>query len=74
MRRGITFKIYENVYNIHMNLKDLINHENMWVAYSKDRKHIVTKSKSLEDLLKKIKANKDLIVSFIPPSDITVSP
>lgn len=57
-----------------MNLKDLINYENMWVAYSKDRKYIVNKSKSLEGLLKKIKADNELIVSFIPRSDTTVSP
>lgn len=57
-----------------MNLKDLIKHENMWVAYSKDRKSIVRESKSLEDLLKKIKSDKELIISFIPRSDITISP
>ena len=57
-----------------MNLKDLINYENMWVAYSKDRKYIVDKSKSLEGLLKKIKADNELIVSFIPRSDTTISP
>lgn len=59
---------------MYMNLKDLISYENMWVAYSKDRKHIVNKSKSLDGLLKKIKTDKELIVSFIPRSDITVSP
>ena len=57
-----------------MNLKDLIDYENMWVAYSKDRKYIVNKSKSLEGLLKKIKEDKELIVSFIPRSDTTISP
>ncbi len=57
-----------------MKLKDLIKHENMWVAYSKDRKYIVEKSKSLKGLLGKIKKDKELVVSFIPPSDTTLSP
>ncbi len=57
-----------------MKLKDLINYGNMWVAYSKDRKYIVEKSKSLKGLLEKIKGDKELIVSFIPPSDTTLSP
>lgn len=57
-----------------MKLKDLVSHENMWVAYSKDRKYIVEKSKSLKSLLGKIKRDKELIISFIPPSNTTLSP
>lgn len=63
-----------SVYNILMVTEDLIKHQNMWVAYSKDRKDIVGRSKSLKDLLRKIKGKNDLIVSFLPPASTTLSP
>ena len=56
-----------------MDINELIKYENMWVAYSSDRKLVKEKSKTLKSLLKKIK-DKDLIISFIPRSDVTVSP
>jgi len=57
-----------------MNIKDLTSYQNMWIAYSKDRKRIIEKSKSLQELLKKIEGNDDLIVSFLPSSNATLSP
>ncbi len=57
-----------------MILNDLIKLQNKWVAFSKDRKKIVNKASSLEDLLKKIKKKEDLIISFIQPADRYLSP
>lgn len=50
-----------------MKLEELVKLQNKWVAFSKDRKKVVEKANSLENLLKKIKNEKDLIVSFIQP-------
>jgi hypothetical protein len=57
-----------------MATRDLLKHQNMWIAYSKDRKNIIDRSKSLKDLLKKIEGKNDLIVSFLPPANTTLSP
>lgn len=62
------------VYNKNMKLEELIKLQNKWVAFSKDRKKVVGKASSLEDLLKKIKNEKDLIVSFMHPADKFLSP
>src|SRR4030042_1923379 len=37
-----------------MKLEELLKLQNKWVAFSKDRKKVVEKASSLEDLLKKI--------------------
>lgn len=57
------------MYNHFMRLNDLVKLQNKWVAFSKDRKKVVDKASSLGELLKKIKNQKDLIVSFIHPAD-----
>lgn len=57
-----------------MKLEELIKLQNKWVAFSKDRKRVVEKANSLEDLLKKIKNEQDLIVSFMSPADKFLSP
>ena len=62
------------VYNKIMKLEELLKLQNKWVAFSKDRKKVVEKASSLEDLLKKIKNEKDLIVSFMHPADKFLSP
>jgi len=62
------------MYNKVMKLEELIKLQNKWVAFSKDRKKVVEKASSLENLLKKIKNEKDLIVSFMHPADKFLSP
>lgn len=57
-----------------MNTKQLYKLQDSWVAFSKDRKRIIAKAKNLKKLLSLIKGEKDLIVSFIPRSDIFLSP
>jgi len=57
-----------------MLLNDLAKSQNKWVAFSKDRKKIIDKASSLEELFKKIKNREDLIVSFIQPADRFSSP
>lgn len=57
-----------------MDVKELIKFQNKWVAFTKDRKKIVYKSNSLGNLLKKVKKQEDLILSFIHPADRFLSP
>lgn len=49
----------------------LLNHENKWVALSKDRDKVLFASKSLESLFKKLDKvkNKDVILHYVPPFD-----
>ncbi len=57
-----------------MDIKQLYKLQDSWVAFSKDRKKIVAKAKKLTGLLNLIKGKRDLIISFIPRSDIFLSP
>lgn len=57
-----------------MSVKQLLKLQNKWVAFSKDRTKIIDKASSLGKLLKKIKKQDDLIVSFIHPADRYLSP
>jgi hypothetical protein len=57
-----------------MDMKQLYKLQNNWVAFTKDRKGVVARSKKLNRLLGLIEGKKDLIVSFIPRSDIFLSP
>ena len=57
-----------------MSVKQLLKLQNMWVAFSKDRTKVVDKASSLGKLLKKIKDQEDLVVSFIHPADRFLSP
>ena len=57
-----------------MNIKDLMNYQNMWVAYSKDRKRIVNKSKSLQELLKNRKVTNPLDCLFDTGADRILLP
>jgi len=57
-----------------MDVKQLYKLQDSWVAFSKDRKKVVAKAKKLSGLLNLVKNKKDLIVSFIPRSDIFLSP
>ena len=59
-----------------MKLEDLhkIKLQNKWVAFSKDRKKVVEKASTLENLLKKIGDQRDLVVSFMHPADKFLSP
>ncbi len=56
-----------------MDTKQLYKLQDSWVAFSKDRKKVVAKAKRLNGLLNSIKGKKDLIVSFIPSSDVFLS-
>ncbi len=62
------------MYNDYMKVKELIKLQNKWVAFSKDRTKIINKASSLGELLKKIKKQDDLVVSFIHPADSYLSP
>ena len=57
-----------------MDVKKLYELQNSWVAFSKDRKRVVAKAKKLSGLLNLINGKRNLIVSFIPRSDIFLSP
>jgi len=57
-----------------MNVKQLYKLQDSWVAFSKDRKRVVAKAKKLSGLLNLINGEKDLIISFVPRSDIFLSP
>ena len=57
-----------------MSVKQLLKLQNKWVAFSKDRTKVVDKASSLGKLLKKIKDQEDLVVSFIHPADRYLSP
>jgi len=57
-----------------MNVRQLLKLQNKWVAFSKDREKVIDKANSLGKLLKKIKDQEDLIVSFIHPADRYLSP
>ncbi len=50
-----------------MSVKQLLKLQNKWVAFSKDRTKIINKASSLGELLKKVKNQDDLVVSFIKP-------
>ena len=62
------------VYNVNMDVKELYKLQDNWVAFSKDRKKVVAKAKELSRLLNLIGGKKDLIVSFVPRSDVFLSP
>lgn len=62
------------MYNKLMSVKRLLKLQNKWVAFSRDRTKIIDKASSLEKLLKKIKNQEDLVVSFIHPADRYLSP
>lgn len=53
----------------------LLNHENKWVALSKDRNKVLYSAQSLDSLLKKIsqKDKEKVILHFVPPFDGTLS-
>lgn len=57
-----------------MNVKQLYKLQDNWVAFSKDREKVVAKAKDLNKLLNLIGKKRDLTVSFIPRSDIFLSP
>lgn len=57
-----------------MILEDLVELQNKWVAFSKDRKEIVDEADSLRKLLKQLKNKKNLIISYIQPADRFISP
>jgi hypothetical protein len=57
-----------------MDIKKLQKVQDNWVAFSKDRKKVVAKAKKLNGLLTLIDGRKDLIVSFVPRSDMFLSP
>ena len=57
-----------------MDAKQLYILQDSWVAFSKDRKKVVAKAKKLSGLLNLINGKRGLIVSFIPRSDIFLSP
>lgn len=57
-----------------MDTKQLYKLQNSWVAFSSDRKSVIAKAKKLNELMKLLKGKKDLIVSFVPRSDIFLSP
>jgi hypothetical protein len=57
-----------------MDVKRLYKLQDSWVAFSKDRKRVVAKAKKLSGLLNLINGKRGLIVSFIPRSDIFLSP
>lgn len=63
-----------SMYNSYMNINELSKYENMWVAYTVDRKKIVEKANSLDALLKKIGLDHDYVVSFLPSATTTISP
>lgn len=62
------------MYNKDIKLEELIKLQNKWVAFTKDRKKVVNKANSLNQLLNQIKNKKDLILSFIQPADKFLSP
>lgn len=53
----------------------LINHENQWVALTPNRKKVIASSKSLKVLHKKLRKMErdDVILSFVPPFDVTLA-
>ncbi len=57
-----------------MDIKQLYKLQNNWVAFNKDRKKVIIKAKKLSELLKLMKGKKDLTITFIPRSDIFLSP
>lgn len=57
-----------------MDVKQLYKLQDSWVAFSKDRKKVIAKAKKLSGLLNLINGKRGLIVSFIPRSDIFLSP
>ncbi len=57
-----------------MDMKQLYGLQDSWVAFSKDRKKVVAKAKKLSGLLSLINGKRNLIVSFVPRSDIFLSP
>jgi hypothetical protein len=57
-----------------MDVKKLYKLQDSWVAFSKDRKKVVAKAKKLNGLLNLINGKRDLIISFIPRSDMFLSP
>lgn len=57
-----------------MDAKQLYKLQDSWVAFSKDRKKVVAKAKNLSGLLNLISGKRNLIVSFVPRSDIFLSP
>jgi len=57
-----------------MDVKQLYKLQDSWVSFSKDRKKVVAKAKKLSGLLNLINGKKDLIISFVPRSDIFLSP
>ena len=57
-----------------MNVKQLYKLQDNWVAFSKDRKKVVAKAKKLSKLLNLIDEKRGLIVSFVPRSDVFLSP
>ena len=57
-----------------MDVKKLYKLQDSWVAFSKDRKKVVAKAKKLSGLLNLINGKKDLIISFVPRSDMFLSP
>ncbi len=61
-------------YNVSMDIKQLIKYQNKWVAFTEDRKKIVKSAKKLDELLKLIKNEKGLTISFLPPANQYLSP
>ncbi len=59
-----------------INLSVLLQNENKWVALSFDQKHIIESGKTIEAIEKKLRRKKieDVIISFIPPADKSISP
>ena len=57
-----------------MDVKQLYKLQDSWVAFSKDRKRVVAKAKKLSGLLNLISGKRDLIVSFVPRSNMFLSP
>lgn len=57
-----------------MDVKQLYKLQDSWVAFSKDRKRVIAKAKKLSGLLHLINGKRGLIVSFVPRSDIFLSP
>lgn len=57
-----------------MDIKQLYKSQDSWVAFSKDRKRVVAKAKKLSGLLSLISGKRGLVISFVPRSDIFLSP
>ena len=57
-----------------MDAKQLYKLQDSWVAFTKDRKRVVAKAKKLSGLLSLISGKRDLIVSFVPRSNMFLSP